>query len=149
MSSNRSRLAWKIADALGRRRWWVLSLALVVTILAGWCTVLTYKGLRSDLEELLPKTAPSVTALERLRERLPGQRYLGIVIDTGGRENVDAANRFVDALRARIVQYPSDTVGAVRADVSAEREFLETYGLQLLDPSDVRALREAVERRKE
>lgn len=139
----------RVAEALGKWRWWVLALAVVVTTLAGWRTVLTYKALRSDLEELLPETAPSVAALGKLRERLPGVRYLGIVVDTGGAANVDAANRFVDALRARIATYPPEMVGAVRADLSVEKEFLETYGLQLMEPSDLRTLREAVEKRKE
>ncbi|HZO12580.1 MAG TPA: MMPL family transporter [Polyangiaceae bacterium] len=137
MSSARV-VAWLLAH-----RRWVMGFAFLLAIAAGWRTVRTYAALRSDLEELLPTTAPSVAALAELRSRMPGLRHLGIVIDTNG--NVDAANRFVDDLAERIRGYPSDLVGAVRKDIKAERLFLETYVLQLMDASDVRKLRVAVE----
>jgi predicted exporter len=40
-------------------------------------------------------------------------------------------------------------VASVRVDAQAERAFAETFALQLMDPADVRALREAVERRRD
>src|SRR5690606_30003787 len=75
--------------------------------------------------------------------------HLGIVIDTGGAHNVDAANRFVDALAERIATYPPELVTAVRKDIAAERAFAETYGLQLVEPEDIRRLRLAAEERRD
>lgn len=139
----------RVAIWLIRRRWLVLGLAAVLSVVAGYRTVLTYAALRSDLEELLPETAPSVTALSTLRERLPGLRHLGVVVDTGGAGNVEAAERFLQALAARVRKYPPGLVGAARTDLVAERRFGETYLLQLMDPADVRRLREAVEKRRD
>jgi predicted RND superfamily exporter protein len=128
-------------------RWLAVCAAALVTLAAIWRTVRTYANLRSDLEELLPSTAPSVGALATLRARMPAVRYLGVVVDTGGPKHLQRANRFVDALRSRIVRYPSSMVAGVQIDLSKERRFAETYALQLMDPSDVRRLREAVKDR--
>ncbi|HLV20707.1 MAG TPA: MMPL family transporter [Polyangiaceae bacterium] len=144
--------AGRVERAVGwliRRRFIVLAVATVLAVVAGYRTVVTYANLRSDLEELLPESAPSVSALGELRDRLPGLRHLGIVIDTGGAHNVDAANRFVDALAERIATYPPELVTAVRKDIAAERAFAETYGLQLVEPEDIRRLRLAAEERRD
>jgi hypothetical protein len=144
MSPSARYVAWLV-----RRRVVVLVLAAVVAAVAGYRTVRTYAALRSDLEELLPVTAPSVQALDVLRARLPGIRHLGVVVDTGGKRNVAAANRFLDDLAKRIRHYPPHLVGAVRTDVDTERRFIETYLLQLMAPADVRKLVTAVEKRRD
>jgi uncharacterized protein len=128
---------------------WVLALAMALALVAGVRTVLTYAALKSDLEELLPAKAPSVLAIERARQRLPGLRHLGVVVDTGGRENSESALRFISDLERRVAAYPPSLVSAVRSGVAAERAFLETFALQLADPADVRSLRQAVEARHE
>jgi hypothetical protein len=137
-------VAWLI-----RWRWWVLIAATLVGVVGGMRTLRTYAALRSDIEELLPRSAPSVKSLAMLRQRLPSLRYLGVVIDTGDSKNVDAAHRFVDDLAARVQAYPSELVGLVKKDLHVEREFLETHALKLVDPSDLRELRRAVERRRD
>jgi predicted RND superfamily exporter protein len=109
--------------------------------------VLTYANLRSDLEELLPRSAPSVQALDEARRRLPGLRHLGVVVDTGGPQNADAALRFLSDLEGRVHHYPKGLVAGVRSGIAAERRFLETRALALMEPGDVAKLREAVEAR--
>ena len=127
---------------LSRSRW-VCAVLTALALLAGVRTVRTYFNLKSDLEELLPAGAPSVMALERARQRLPGLRHLGVVVDLGRPENAEAALRFLSDLEQRVAGYPKGLVGAVQSGVSAERAFLQTFALQLADPSDVRVLREA------
>ncbi|HTV25919.1 MAG TPA: MMPL family transporter [Polyangiaceae bacterium] len=126
----------------------VLIVGTLLALVTGVRTVMTYANLKSDIEELLPATAPSVLALERARERLPGLRHLGIVVDAGKPENIGAALRFLSDLEQRVSTYPKDAVALVRSSIRAEREFLETFALQLGDPADVRLLREAVEARR-
>ena len=130
-------------------RRWILAIATVVALVSGYRTVLTYAALKSDLEELLPEAAPSVQALKTLRERLPGIRHLGVVVAIDRPEAQGEAFRLLDALAARVRTYPKEMVASVRVDSQAERAFAETYALQLMDPADVRALREAVERRRD
>jgi predicted RND superfamily exporter protein len=122
----------------------VLLVAGVLALVTGVRAAMTYANLKSDLEELLPTKAPSVAALAEARKRLPGLRHLGVVVDTGGRANTPAALRFLDDLAGRIRAYPPDVVADVRTGVARERHFFETFGLQLLEPADVHALREAV-----
>jgi uncharacterized protein len=135
-------------DFLLRRARLVLTLGVLLAAVTGVRTVLTYSHLKSDLEELLPENAPSVVALEHARQRLPGLRHLGVVVDIGKPENVQQGMRFLSDLEQRIQAYPKNLVALVRSGIRAEREFLETYALQLGDPQDVRTLREAVEARR-
>lgn len=139
----------RVAHWLVNQRALVLAVMTALALVAGVRTVLTYSDLRSELEELLPQHAPSVEALAELRGRLHGTRHLGVVIDTGGAHHVGAANDFVDALAERVREYPEQLVGAVRKDALAEREFAETFALQLLDPGDVALLGRAVEERRD
>jgi predicted RND superfamily exporter protein len=132
-----------------RHRVLVLWLAALLAVVAGYRTVLTYAALKSDLEELLPESAPSVRALSALRSRVSGIRHLGVVVELPRPERLDAANRFIDALAARVRGYPKTLVAEVRVDGEAERVFASTYALQLMDPADVRKLREAVEARRD
>jgi predicted RND superfamily exporter protein len=128
---------------------WVLALAAGLMVLTGYRTVLTYSSLKSELEELLPRSAPSVSAIAELRQRLPGLRFLGVVIEVDEPAHAPEAQRFLDQLAERIRKYPSDLVRGVRLDTSAERQFAERYALQLMEPADVRKLREAVEARRD
>jgi len=132
-----------------KHRRFVLLMTAVLSVLGAWRTVLTYGALRSELEELLPETAPSVTALKVARERLAGVRSFGVVVDTGGPQNVEAANRFIDDLAQRVRKYPPELVAAVQTDVTTERRFGETYALQLMDTADVKKLRKAIEARRD
>jgi predicted RND superfamily exporter protein len=146
---NESRAVGRYLEFLTRHSRLVLLVGLLITALAGFRTAKTYAALKSDLEELLPESAPSVSALHTLRERLPGIRHLGVVISVDRAGGGADAARFIDALAERIRGYPKTLVAAVRTDLHAEREFGETYALQLMDPEDVRKLREAVESRRD
>lgn len=145
----RPALSARLVDWLITYRRIVLSVAVVVALVAAYRTALTYRALRSDLEELLPETAPSVVALATLRERIPGLRHLGVVVDIVDPKNEPAARRFLDDLKARIQNYPPQLVRAVRTGIGEERRFGETYALQLMKPGDVRKLRKAVEERRD
>jgi uncharacterized protein len=138
----------RYVSALFRHSRLIVWISVLFALVTGVRTVLTYSNLKSDLEELLPASAPSVLALERARERLPGLRHLGVVVDAGKPENIQAALRFLSDLEQRALAYPKSAVALVRSGIRAEREFLETYALQLGDPADVRTLREAVEARR-
>jgi predicted RND superfamily exporter protein len=127
----------------------VLAVSAVLAVISGYRTVLTYSSLKSELEELLPRSAPSVAALQELRQRLPGLRFLGVVLETDDPARAADADQFLGQLAARVRGYPSDLVRGVRLDTRAEREFAERYALQLMEPADVKKLREAVEARRD
>jgi predicted RND superfamily exporter protein len=127
----------------------VLACAAVLLTVMGYRTALTYSSLKSDLEELLPASAPSVSAFTELRRRLPGIRSLGVVMELDDAQRSSDAQRFLEQLAERVRSYPPELVRSVRSDTLPERRFAERYALQLMDPSDVRRLREAVEARRD
>ena len=144
-----STLAARVTYFMMARYRWVLALAAVLLVVTGFRTALTYSSLKSELEELLPRSAPSVTALTELRQRLPGLRFLVVVVEVDEPARHAEAERFLDQLAERIRKYPPELVRGVRLDTSAERQFAERYALQLMDPGDVKRLREAVEARRD
>lgn len=149
MTTVRRSGAERLVDFLMDHAGWVLLLAALTLVGAGYRTALTYRSLRSELEELLPKSAPSVSALSTLRQRMQGLRFLGVVIELDDRSRAGAAAQFMDQLAERARHYPAELVRSVRLDASAEHRFAERYALQLMDPLDVQRLREAVEKRRD
>src|SRR3954464_9990979 len=91
---------------------WAIAALLALPALAR--TVTLYAHLKSDIEELLPRNAPSVAAIDALRRRMPGVRYLGVLVDTGNAQNLPAGERLVDDLAERVRKYPKDLVAFVR-----------------------------------
>jgi uncharacterized protein len=140
--------ALRFVDFLARRSRLLLLGCTLLTAVCAVRAVRTYANLRSELEELLPETALSVTALAQARQRLPGLRHLGIVVDSGKPENSAAALRFLSDLEGRIAAYPPNRVAQVHSGVQAERRFLETYAAQLADPADLRRLHQSIAARK-
>jgi len=66
--------------------------AVALAVPSALATAKLYFNLRSDLEELLPRSAPSVLALDELRLRMPGLLYLGVLVDVGAADNLPAAS---------------------------------------------------------
>lgn len=128
---------------------WILLVAILLGIPAAWRTAHLYLGLKSDLEELLPRRAPSVVALDELRERMPGLQYLGVVVDVGKAENLPAGERFIDDLAARIRAFPPETARAVRTGSAEERKFLEDHAALYVDVADLKTIRERIEARRD
>ncbi len=132
-------------------RWgkWLWIAALVVAVPALWRTAELYAHLRSEIEELLPRSAPSVLAIDELRARLPGLQHLGVIVDTGTPANVAAAERFLDDLAARIDRYPPQLVKSVRTGEVAERKFIEDHAPLYMDLPDLQTVRDRVEARRD
>jgi predicted RND superfamily exporter protein len=125
------------------------AVALVLGALATVRTVQLYAHLRSDLEELLPREAPSVRALDEMRARSPGLKFLGVVIETGDAEELPAAERLLDDLMARIKAYPVELVRDVRDSNSEEKAFLEKHAPLYVDLGDLRTIRDRIEKRRD
>jgi predicted RND superfamily exporter protein len=130
----------------GRLLW---ALALLLAIPAGLRTASLYRNLRSDVEELLPRDAPSVVALEELRRRMAGLQYLGIVVEADPAKGGDirAGEAMLDDLAARVRAYPADLVAGVRVGYEVERAFVERHVAMLLDLPDLRSIRQRIEDR--
>jgi predicted RND superfamily exporter protein len=123
--------------------------AVLLAIPAGLRTASLYRNLRSDIEELLPRDAPSVVAIQELRARMSGLQYLGVVVAAEPRAGGDvrAGERLLDDLATRVRQYPRDLVSAVRTGYAPERAFVERHGAMLLDLADLQTIRQRIEDR--
>lgn len=140
----RAFVAWTL-----RRGKWIWLVALLLAVPAAWRTGQLYAHLKSDLEELLPRDAPSVQALEELRRRTPGLQYLGVLVDTGDATRLAAGERFIDDLAARIRTYPPQLARAVRTGTEEERAFLEAHAPLYVDLEDLRTIHARIEARRD
>jgi predicted exporter len=129
-------------------RWgkWLWIAALVLAVPATWRTANLYGHLHTELEQLLPRSAPSVVELKR---RLPGLQHLGVVVDTVTGDNVPAADRFLDDLAVRIRGYPPGLVKVVRTGDAKERAFLEDHAPLYMDLADLETIAKRVEARRD
>jgi len=125
----------------GRLLW---AAALLLAIPALVRTIGLYIHLKSDIEELLPRKAASVAAIDELRARMPGLRYLGILVDTGSSQNVPAAERFLEDLAARVKTYPPTLVKDVKIGISEERKFFESRAPLYADLEDLQKIEERI-----
>ena len=132
-------VAWTV-----RNGWWLWLVAVVLAVPAAIRTVQLYANLKSDVEELLPRNAPSVAAIDELRRRMPGVRYLGVIVDVGRPENLLAGERLVDDLAVRVRKYPKDLVASVRTGVQVETEFLKKNAPLYVELADLKAVKERI-----
>src|SRR5258708_31582682 len=102
----------------GRLLWVV---ALIAAIPAAFRTASLYLHLRSEVEQLLPREAPSVRALDELRARSPGLHFLCVVSEVPDVADLPSAERFLDDLGDRVRGYPPEMVRNVSSNRSAER----------------------------
>jgi predicted RND superfamily exporter protein len=137
-------VAWTLRH--GKVLW---ALAALLTVPAAWRTASLYRNLRSDVEQLLPRDAPSVVAIQELRARMAGLQYLGVVVEVDARAggSVAAGEALLDELAARVRAYPRELVSAVRTGYADERAFVEKHGAMLLRLDDLQTIRARIEDR--
>ncbi len=124
-------------------------IALLVAVPAAMRAATLYRNLRSDVEELLPRDAPSVQAIDELRRRFTGLQVLGVVVEAppGNVDALGGGERLLDDLAARVRTYPADLVTDVHVGYDVERAFVEKHGSMLIALDDLRTIRSRIEDR--
>jgi uncharacterized protein len=132
-------------------RWgvWVWAATLAAAVPATWRTAQLYAHLRSELEQLLPRSAPSVIAIDELRARIAGLQHLGVVVDTGDAASLPAGERLLDDLAAKVRAYPAGVVRAARTGDAEERRFLEDHAPLYMEIADLETVKERIEARRD
>ncbi len=136
-------VAWSV-----RRGRLLAAVALVLTVPAAWLTAELYRKLSSDIEELLPRRAPSVIATDELRARVPGLSTLGVVVDAGRADRLPAAEHLLDDLAARVRTYPGTLVRSVRVGADEEKRFFDQFGPLYIAPADLAEIQRRIQTRK-
>jgi predicted RND superfamily exporter protein len=140
----RAFVAWTLRHGLTL---WIAAILLGVPATAR--TAQLYLHLRSEVEELLPREAPSVQALDEMRARSPGLEFLGVVAKVPSAEQLPGAERFLDDLAARIRAYPPEMVRDVRSSNTAEKDFVEKHAALYTDLADLKEIRRRIEARRD
>jgi predicted RND superfamily exporter protein len=128
---------------------WLWAIAVLLFVPALVRTAFLYANLKSDVEELLPRKADSVAAIDELRARMPGLRFLGVIVDTGTADNVPAAEKFLDDLAAKVRAYPPSLVKGVKTGIAQEREFFERHAPLFADLGDLEKIRDRIEQERD
>ena len=96
-------------------------------------TVLFFSDVRAGLEELLPRSAPSVRALETLHEHLGGKANLVVIAQSDKPED----NRgFITALTEALVKRNPPEARSIQGSVSAERKWIRDHAPMLLSDAE-------------
>ena len=93
--------------------------------------------LRSSLKELLPEDSPSVVQLNKMLDKVGGISALTVAIES---PNVEANQKFVDALTEKIQSLPNDNIKFINAKVDNIRKFYEDNMLHFVDKKDLEKL---------
>ena len=123
------------------------AIAFLLAIPATWRTTNLYRHLRSDIEELLPRSAPSVVAIDELRKRMAGLQYLGVLVDVGSPRSPGGRGALPRRPRRAGAAVPGHEVSDVRTGFATERAFVENHAAALLDLEDLKTIRERIEDR--
>jgi len=118
----------------------------LLTFGGAYYSVLLYKNLRTDLEELLPTTARSVRDLNEVTHRLESIDSLAILIFS---DKAEPSRRFVDALAAKLEKAPKSTIASVEYKISRELEFFRKRRALYMDLDDLKKVRDYINDRIE
>jgi len=121
----------------------ITALFLALSLAGSFYSYLLYKNLRTDIEELLPESAPSVQDLKKSANRFSGMNHLEVVIETADSK---AGERFQIDVAKRLKELPPDLVAQVKESIREERTFFDRnrgYYVDLADLEEVLATSKA------
>ncbi len=144
MSSRLETLSRRFVPWLIRRRSAVLFVALLVTAVAGYFSAQLYGNLKSDLEELLPATAPSVLAAKSIGPKLHPVNNLFLVLEGS---DPTAVQHFANDLAARLRGLGPEVVQAVTYRTDDQERFLERFGAFYLSQADLQTVLDRIQKR--
>ena len=119
-------------------------IALIGTLLAfvgGYYSVLLYKNLRTDIEELLPTTARSVVDLNEVRARLESIDNLAVLVFS---DHVKESKRFVIDLAEALEKTPKSVISSVDYRIDRELQFFSQRQALYMDLADLKQIKRYV-----
>ena len=112
----------RFVDFVCRRPGRALALLLLACVPAVALTINFFAHVEAGLQELLPRDAPTVKALEQIHARLGSQSHLTIVVQSAVPET---NRRFITTLAGRLSARKIPEIRSIQADVKTERAWLK------------------------
>lgn len=111
----------------------ILVVSIIGTLVGGYYSVLLYKNLRTDMEELLPETAQSVQDLKKATGRIGGLNHISVIATSN---DTVASRRFINDVVDRLSKLPPRLVARVKNNIVEEREFFSRNRALYVDLED-------------
>jgi len=102
-----------------------------------------FANVRTSLEDLLPKDAPSVRALDTIHAHLGGQSHLTVIAQS---DDPAANRRFIDELGGRLLAHPPAEARSIEVRVTKERQWLLDHGALLMPQADFDRIADELDR---
>jgi uncharacterized protein len=119
----------------------VAILGTLLGILGAYYSVLLYKNLRPDIEELLPSSTRSVVDFGRVSQRLKSVESMVILVFSNHPED---SKRFVDALGRKLAKVPTETISLSVYKIDKELSFFKRREALFLDLPDLIRLKDYI-----
>jgi predicted RND superfamily exporter protein len=129
-----------------RRAGLVALIGTLLAIIGGYYSVLLYKNLRTEVQELLPTNARSVIDLKEVTERLESIDNLGILIFS---KHTRDSKRFVIDLAKKLEKVPKTTISSVEYKIEQELKFFRDRQALYIDLPDLIRIRNYIANRIE
>lgn len=128
-------------NAIRRSSGTILLFSILLSIFGAYYTVHLYKNLRTDIQELLPETAPSVLDLKKGGARFSSLNHIEVVIES---QDFEIGKKFQLDVARELEKLPKDLVSEVKVGIAPERAFFTKYRSFYLSLEDWKDLREGV-----
>jgi predicted RND superfamily exporter protein len=138
---------WGIFYQFNQRFWAFTSFFYFLTAAIGlWFSILLYKNLRTDMEELLPENARSVIDYNEVTNRIPSYQNLAILIFS---QNTQASKKFVDDLGKQLTNAHSEVLEYLEYQLTNEIKFFDKKKALMIDVADLKWIRQYITQRIE
>lgn len=133
-----------IARLILRRAGWVAAIGSLLAFVGAYYSILLFKNLKTDLEELLPTSARSVIDLGEVTQRLESTDNIAILVFSS---HSAESKRFVTDLALKLEQAPRSIVAGVEYRIDRELEFFKKRSALYIDLKDLERIRKYIQER--
>ena len=119
----------------------VAILGIILGIVGTHYSILLYKNLRTNFEELLPTTARSVLDLNEVSTRLESIDNLAVLVFS---KDPVASKKFVEHLARRLEAFPKSTISSVEYRIDRELKFFRDRAALYLEEPDLLRIKQYI-----
>jgi len=117
---------------------WVALVGTLLAIVGAYYSVLLYKNLRTDIEELLPTTARSVHDLNTVTSRLEAIDNIVVLVFSN---HIAGSKSFVTDLAKKLENVPKNTISSVEYRIDREVQFFKDRRTLFIELEDLKTIR--------